>query len=101
MSYAYVLQVYIASLFGEIDSLSFTFDSPSIEVVALYLNAQRLAPLVSDLLMLGLRFEGQINRHNQLSEVQVAGLVLNNSVFVELHKNTKIGVGKFTKMDQN
>jgi hypothetical protein len=69
------------------------FDSPSIEVVALYLNAQRLAPMISDLLMVGLRFEGRINGHNQLSEIEIAGLVLNNSVFVELHKNTKIGIG--------
>ena len=58
------------------------------EIVAIYINERKLAKRISNMFMVGLQFEADVNKTELvLTEVDVAGLIVNNSMFFEINSH--------------
>jgi hypothetical protein len=63
------------------------------EIDAVYLNARKVADLTSNLLMVGFKLDGHLSQEKRMSNLRIAGLIINNSFFYALNENTIIGIG--------
>ena len=80
-------------------------------MVSAYVNTQKIAPLTSNVFMIGLQFEGSINnttptnrlshKEGKISRIGIAGLILNDTVFVRLRKDLVIGLEMQIYIDAN
>ena len=63
-------------------------EEPLAEIVAIYINERKLAKRISNMFMVGLQFEADVNKTELvLTEVDVAGLIVNNSMFFEINSH--------------
>ena len=58
-----------------------------------YIKAQRLSALMSNLFMIGFVAEGLADLKRDLKSIDIAGFVFNNSVFWAVHQNIVFGIG--------
>ena len=80
-------------------------------MVAVYVNAQKIGPHTSNVLMIGLEFEGAANRTKQpqisrfgpsakqIGRIGIAGVILNDSVFLQIKPDFVVGLEMLIYLD--
>ena len=62
------------------------------EFSALYVSTRRLTAIVSNVLMIGLKFQIQIGQDQNLEKFSLSGIYLNHSLFLTLSNNCVVGL---------
>ena len=82
-------------------------------MVAVYVNTQKIGPNTSNVLMVGLEFEGVANRTlqpqisrfgpsaKQISRIGIGGVILNDSVFFQVKPDFVVGLEMLIYLDTN
>jgi hypothetical protein len=60
-------------------------EKPLTEIVAVYIAEKKLSARTSNVFIGGIQLEGEFNQNEKtLTELRVAGIIINNSIFFEL-----------------